>query len=50
MVGLNRVITQTQSINEESKWLQNQAVAEAISNNQKIIELRKKNEKMLKEI
>lgn len=41
MVGLNRVVTQTQSINEDNKWLQNQAVTEALSHNKKIMEMRK---------
>lgn len=50
MVGLNRVIFQTQNVTEDSKWLQNQAVTEALNHNDKIIELRKKNQKILNEI
>lgn len=47
MVGLNRVVFQTRSITEESKWLQNQAVTEALDHNEAIIEMRKQNQKRL---
>lgn len=47
MVGLNRVIFQARSITEESKWLQNQAVTEALDHNEAILEMRKKFEKKL---
>ena len=40
MVGVNRVVFQTHTVNEDSKWQKNKAVMRALSSNPRIKKLR----------
>lgn len=44
VVGVNRVVFETQNVNEDNKWQKNQAVMRALESNARIKELRKENQ------